>query len=65
MINNETRERWDRQISTIQGASNEKQIRLTEWEDEFLDSILYTLSKGKDISWRQSKALRSIYKRVE
>ena len=56
-ISDETRERWKKWTAVLL----EKAEHLTDWEVEFVDSIDKWLSDGKDLTWRQSKALRELF----
>lgn len=58
-------EKWQKKIETIQDAIEYNFLTINSWEEEFLDSIEKRLSDGKELSWKQSKILNSIYGRIE
>ena len=37
---------------------------LTEWENEFVDSLQIRLSKGNDTTFKQQKILNRIYEKI-
>ena len=64
MISEETRKKWDDKIEAIIEACYGGVVNFTDWENEFVDSLSITRSKGNDLSHRQSKVLNRIYKKV-
>ena len=58
------RKKWDEKIDTIFQAVDMCCISLSEWEEEFLDSIQIRRSKGYDLTWNQSKCLNKIFDKV-
>lgn len=58
-ITDERREEWKRQVDFLLEEDG-----LTEWEDEFVDSVSIWLSDGKDLTRPQSTTLRRIYNKV-
>lgn len=53
MISDKTKARWQ---EIVDGAADQDH-RLTDWEREFADSISIQLSRGKELSVRQTKVL--------
>ena len=51
---------WRRQISNIE----ESGIALTEWEQSLLTSCRQRISDDIDLTFYQSKSLRSIHRRI-
>ena len=37
-------------------------VGLTDWETEFIDSILKQIDEGRELSEKQEKTIRKIYK---
>jgi len=55
VIGEATRATWDRMIADLQEF-----VDLTEWENEFVDSLSIQRSESRDLSFRQSKTLREL-----
>lgn len=64
MISDETRQKWDDKIEAIIEACYGEVINFTDWENEFVDSLSITRSKGNDLSHKQSKVLSKIYEKI-
>ena len=65
MITDEMRDKWKNQIEIIEGAFDVNQISFNKWEEEFFESIHdQVIYQNKDLSWKQSKALRKIYDKI-
>lgn len=58
-------QRWKRKINTITEAVELGELRLTEWEEGFIDSIGIQLENDKELSFKQSQHLNIIYDRVQ
>lgn len=61
MIQEETRRRWRERARFLVN----RQDRLSTWELRFLGTIAGRLDRGEDISFRESRKLREIFKREE
>ena len=61
MISEETREAWRDQVRFLISH----QEALTTWELSLLGGTAALVDSGFDLSFRQSKALRRIYKREQ
>jgi len=53
--------RWNEKIEYIQQFPSS----LSEWEEEFVDSIGKKLSEGVELSWKQSKVLSRIFEKLQ
>jgi hypothetical protein len=38
---------------------------LTQWENEFIDSVQIQTNSGKELSWKQYKCLNRIFEKVQ
>ena len=66
MISQETRDKWHRQLNTIQGARQRNLLTVNDWEASFIDSVFDTMQKNNgDLSFKQSSVLARIYNRIE
>ena len=65
MISESRKKEWINQTQTIVESYDVQCNRLTNWEVEFIDSIEIQLSQGKELSFKQSSALRKIFDRIE
>ena len=52
-------------ISTIRDALNAGYLKVDDWEIGFIDSIDARLSSGKELTWKQSKKMNEIFKKIE
>lgn len=60
-ISEHTRRRWSDQVQYLLDHAEE----MTDWEVEFVDSMEELLSRGADLSMKQSFKLRQIYDDVQ
>jgi hypothetical protein len=60
MISEETKNKWRDKINFCV----DNQDKLSEWEMDFIDSIDDWLSKGKDLTHKQTKVLNRIFEKV-
>lgn len=63
MISEETRKKWNYKLSEIEDAVKSDTYNPSEWEEEFIDSVSFSLSEGKDLTMRQSICLNNIFER--
>ena len=63
MVSEETRKRWQERIEFL--TATDAIDRLSEWENDFVDSIQIRLSQGKDLTLNQSSKLNQIFHKVE
>lgn len=63
MISEETRKKWKAKVETILKSVEAGNLELNEWETGYIDSIDEQLSKGKDLSFKQSQCLNKIFER--
>lgn len=61
MISGETRRRWEERARYLVS----RQHRLSAWELLFLGNVTMRLFRGGDLSWKESRKLREIFKREE
>ena len=52
-------------LKTIIEAVDMCCLELTQWEIDFIDSITIQIEQGKELSWKQSKTINRIWKRIE
>lgn len=52
-------------ISTIRDALNAGYLKVDDWEIGFIDSIDARLASGKELTWKQSKKMNEIFKKIE
>lgn len=57
-------ERIQAKINIIKNAIEMNCLTINDWEEEFIDSIEIRISQGKEVTWRQSKVIISIFKRI-
>jgi len=62
MISDETRQKWDDAVGYLLEYGD---LHMTEWENEFLDSISIWRAVGKDLTFKQSSMLMKIRHRIE
>lgn len=55
---------WRNQIEVILNEIEISELILTEWENEFIDSVDIQLLGEKELSFKQSSVLRKIYNRI-
>lgn len=60
-VSEETRARWRRRLDFILENSH----LLSDWEEGFIDSVELWLSRGVDLTMKQSSKLSEIYHEVE
>lgn len=60
MISERTKTQWDEMLMTCYEYRDE----LNGWERQFIDDIGKVRERGFDLSYKQSKALRSTYRKV-
>lgn len=65
MNNNEQIEKHKNKINTCLEEYEIMQLKLNEWEINFLESVQKQLSENNDLSWKQIKCLNRIYERIE
>lgn len=63
-ITESMREKWKHKCEVIIESIDCNQLKLNDWEERFMDSIDDKLSKGKDLSFKQSKCLRKIFDKI-
>lgn len=61
MILDEVRAAWPKWIERIE----KDQEHLNQWELEFVDDVSEQISRGVDLTFKQSKKLREIVRRIE
>ncbi len=61
MILDEVRAAWPKWIERIE----KDQKHLNQWELEFVDDVSEQISRGVDLTFKQSKKLREIVRRIE
>ena len=61
MISEKTREAWRDEVRFL----TSHQEALTPWELRFLGNVADLIDRGIDITFRQSKTLRRIYRREQ
>lgn len=64
MISEQQRSKWDRYIVAIVVASEARQVSLTNWESNFINSVRRLRVLGHDLSLRQAMKLGKIYNKV-
>lgn len=65
MISEDRKNEWRNQIETIVSEIEISKLILSEWENDFIDSVDIQISDGKELSFKQSSILRKIYSRIE
>ena len=61
MILDEVRAAWPKWIERIE----KDQEHLNQWELEFVDDVSEQISRGVDLTFKQSKKLREIVRRID
>jgi hypothetical protein len=61
MISDKTNQQWQDRARYLVS----RQHRLSSWELRFLDTVTSRLFRGGDLSWKESRKLREIFKREE
>ena len=51
-------------LNNIIDANNYGCITLTEWEENYIDSIGIQLADKKELSWKQTKCLNKIWEKI-
>ena len=64
-VTQEMKDTWNNKIATIKKAWINNQLRLSEWETGFMDSIEQQMLYRGELSMQQSICLNKIYGRVK